>query len=108
MRAPWLVVVLLTLALAMGERTAIELRQATVRPRVHLEMLRGGGGAGPGSNCTTSVPEHNRGSKEKGPKKSKGQKLPRGWIYCNGFNTPIAGSKLLSIKAPLDRSFFNE
>jgi hypothetical protein len=105
----WVAVLWLTLALVMGEKTAFELRQATGRPRAHLERLRGGGGAGPHTQGYMAAPGREGGSDEKGvKKKSQRQKMPKGWIYCNGFNTPIASSKLLSIKAPLDGSFFNE
>ena len=105
----WLALALVPAVSPMSEKTAFELRQASGRPRAHLERQRGGGGAGPHTQGSTAAPGREGGSDEKSlKKKSQRQKMPKGWIYCNGFNNPIASSKLLSIKAPLDGSFFNE
>ena len=35
------------------------------------------------------------------------EKIPKGWVHCRAFNEPIAGARMLSMKAPLDEAVYS-
>lgn len=71
--------------------------------RLRVGTMRGGGPRGPNIFATAMavVPDGDGGQRQ------AWQTIPKGWIHCKPFNDPIKGTRLLSMKAPLDSSFKN-